>query len=118
MKLTEENFLLFAAKHYDNPTCGSTKEFYEDLARFKYLKRLFKRYNRNFELKERLILNHIIVLYNVFGVKPCNEMMFFKMEEEDWSTVKTFLVFLNYLPESDKVEIPINEDIAKVLRNI
>jgi len=117
-ELTEDNFLLFAAKNYDNPQCESSDEFYNDLQRFKYLKRLFKRYTVNQDLQERLILNHIIVLYNLFGIKGCNRMIFFKMEEEYWSALKTFLVFLNYLPESDKVEVPLDPTIIKVLREI
>jgi hypothetical protein len=118
MKLTEDNFLIFAAQNYNNPHCESTEEFYDDLSRFKYLKRLFKRYKVNSDLQERLILNHIIVLYNVFGVKACNEMMFFRMEQEYWSYLKTFLLFLNFITDTTKVEVPIDENIAKVLRKI
>lgn len=118
MELTDDNFALFAAKNYNNPHCESTDEFYNDLQRFKYLKRLFKRHLQNDDLQERLILNHIIVLYNLFGVKACNEMMFFKIEKEYWSTLKTFLVFLNYLPESYKVEVPLDFSAVDVLRNI
>lgn len=118
MKLTEDNFLIFAAKNYNNPHCESTDEFYDDLNRFKYLKRLLKRYKTNSDLQERLILNHIIVLYNVFGIKSCNIMMFFKLEKEYWSALKTFLVFLNYLPESEYIEVPLDLNIIRVLREI
>lgn len=100
-KLDETNFLLYAAKHYDNPSCFDTVEFYEDLSRFKYLKRLFSRYEETGELKERLILNHIIVLYNLFGVPATTRMLFFKLKGY-YSFLKPFLVFLNYCP--DKVE--------------
>jgi hypothetical protein len=117
-ELTDDNFVIFAAKHYDNPQCSSSEEFYDDLNRFKYLKRLFKRYKQNGDLQERLILNHIVVLYNVFGIKPSNKMMFFKMELEYWSALKTFLVFLNYLPEDEKVEVPIDNMIADKLRKL
>jgi len=97
-KLDETNFLLYAAKHYDNPSCFDTLEFYEDLNRFKYLKRLFSRYDETGELKERLILNHIIVIYNLFGVEASTRMLFFKLKGYH-HYLKPFLVFLNYCPE-------------------
>lgn len=97
-KLDETNFLLYAAKHYDNPSCFDTLEFYEDLSRFKYLKRLFSRYEETGELKERLILNHIIVLYNLFGIPATTRMLFLKLENH-LSSLIPFLVFLNYAPE-------------------
>lgn len=100
-KLDESNFLLYAAKHYENAQCYDTIEFYDDLKRFKYIKRLFNRYVEEGDLKERLILNHIIVLNNVFGAEPTARMLFLKckgMEEY----LKPFLLFLNILPE--KVE--------------
>jgi len=117
-ELTEDNFIIYAAKHYDNPQCTDTDEFYDDLNRFKYLKRLLRRYQDNGDLQERLILNHIIVLYNVFGITAANRMMFYKMEEKYWSEIKTFLVYLNYLPETDKVDIPLDQKIIQVLRKI
>ena len=75
-KLDESNFLLYAAKHYDNPQCFDTIEFYEDLKRFKYIKRLFNRYIEDGDLKERLVLNHIVILFNLFGVKAAIRMLF------------------------------------------
>jgi hypothetical protein len=117
-KLNSKNFYLFAAKHYDNPQCMTQEEFEDDLQRFKYLKRLFNRYELNGELSERLILNHLVVLYNVFGIKAANHMMFYKIEEKNWSVLKTFLVFLNYLPEDQYVEVPLDEKIVGVLRKI
>lgn len=117
-ELTENNFELYAAKHYDNPRCLDIEEFYDDLARFKYIKRLLRKYKQSGELQERLILNHFIILYNVFGIEAANRMVFFKMEPELWPAVKTFLVYLNYLPESEKVEVPIDTTIANVLRKI
>ena len=124
-KLTEENFVRFAMNHYDNSQCKGLDEFEEDLNRFKYLKRLFYRYRQNGELRERLILNHIIVLYNVFGIDAATKMLFFRIETEFWPQLKTFLVFLNYMPKeiiADKriaeSDIPIDEDIVKVLRAI
>ncbi len=103
--LTEENYIFYAIKNYDNPQCAGTKEFYEDLSRIVYLKRLFRKYKTSGELKERLILNHIIILYNVFGIEAASRLLFFKIEEDHHSQLKTFLIFLNYIkPESDYVE--------------
>jgi hypothetical protein len=98
-KLDESNFLLYAAKNYDNVQCYDTLEFYDDLKRFKYVKRLFNRYDEERDLKERLILNHIIILNNVFGPVPTARMLFLKchgMEEY----LKPFLLFLNILPDT------------------
>lgn len=97
-KLDETNFMLYAAKYYDNPSCFDTLEFYEDLNRFKYIKRLFSRYEESGELKERLILNHIIILYNLFGVPATTRMLFFKLKGF-YHLLKPFLVLLNYLPD-------------------
>ena len=116
--LNDENFVLFASKNYNNPQCTSIEEFYEDLFRFRHLKKLLKRYYQNDDLRERLILNHLIVIYNVFGIKAANRMIFFRMEKKHWSALKTFLVFLNYLEESEKVEIPLDTHIIQVLRNL
>ena len=117
-KLNSKNFMLFAAKSYNNPQCMTEEEFQEDLQRFKYLKRLFNRYEITGELTERLILNHLIVLYNVFGIKEANHMMFYKIEEKNWSILKTFLVYLNYLPEDQYVEVPLDKNVVEVLRKI
>jgi len=100
-KLDEFNFLLYAAKHYDNPQCYDTIEFYDDLKRIKYIKRLLNRYIEEGDLKERLILNHIIVLNNVFGPKATTKMLFLKCKGLE-QQLKSFLLFLNILPE--KVE--------------
>jgi hypothetical protein len=97
-KLDETNFLLYAAKHYDNPSCFDTLEFYEDLNRFKYLKRLFSRYQETGELKERLILNHIIIIYNLFGSDAATRMLFFKLKDYH-GLLKPFLVLLEFCPE-------------------
>ena len=117
-ELNSKNFMLFAAKSYDNPQCMTEEEFQEDLQRFKYLKRLFNRYETNGELSERLILNHLIVLYNVFGIKEANHMMFYKIDQKNWSALKTFLVYLNYLPEDQHIEVPLDQKIIEVLRKI
>ena len=97
-KLDESNFLLYAAKHYDNAQCFDTVEFYEDLNRFKYIKRLFNKYRESGDLKERLILNHIMILYNLFGPLATTRMLFLKLRGYE-SYLIPFLVFLNYLPD-------------------
>jgi len=117
-KLTHRNFKLYAAKHYDNPECLDIEEFKQDLSRFKYLKRLLKRYELTGDLQVRLILNHIIVLYNVFGIEHCNKMMWFKINDEHWHVIKPFLVYLHYLPEEEKVEIAMDPYIVDVLRKL
>jgi hypothetical protein len=96
----------------------TTEEFEEDLQKFKYVKRLFNRYETTGELSERLILNHLIVLYNVFGIKAANHMMFHKIDKTSWPLLKTFLVYLNYLPEDQYVEIPLDMNVIGVLRKI
>jgi hypothetical protein len=95
--LNDDNFIIYAMKAYDRPNCIMS-EFEEDLSRIKYVKRLIKRYKTTGELKERLILNHIIVLSNVFGIESSARMLFFKIDKEDYDILKTFLLFLNYMP--------------------
>lgn len=114
-KITNENVLLFAIQHYDNPQCEGESEFLDDMKRFKYLKRLFRRYQESGELKERLILNHIIVLNNVFGADAASTLLLFKIEPKFWSELKTFMDFLGMIPQNELKEIPINEEIQKVL---
>ena len=93
-ELNEDNFLLFAIKNYENPQAVTKEDFEKDLNHFKYIKRLLKRYRNNGELKTHLILNHFIVLYNIFG-DAATPMLFFKIERELWSVMKTFIIFLN-----------------------
>lgn len=122
-KLTENNFLLYAMHHYDNPQCHSLDEFEEDLRKFLYLKKLLSRYKKDGELRERLILNHIIVLYNVFGDATTN-MLFYKIGEECWDTLATFLVYLERMPEKipghsvELIDIALDENVISVLRKI
>ena len=117
-KLTNKNFKLFASQHYNNPECVDIEEFNEDLSRFKYLKRLLRRYEVDDDLQERLILNHLIVLYNVFGIEACNRMIWFKIEPIHWHYIKPFLVYLHYLPENEKVDVIMDPYIVKVLREL
>ena len=97
-KLDESNVLLYAAKHYSNTTCCDTVEFYEDLNRFKYIKRLFNKYLESGELKERLIINHLTIVYNVFGVEPATRMLFLKLQGQ-YHLLKPFLLLLGTLPD-------------------
>jgi|TARA_B110000483_G_C17839582_1_gene406013 hypothetical protein len=116
--LNRRNFELFASQNYNNPECLDIEEFKEDLSRFKYLKRLLRRYELTEDLQIRLILNHIIVLYNVFGIEAANRMIWYKIEPEHWTYIKPFLVFLNYLPIDEKVEIPLDPLIVDTLRKL
>lgn len=102
--LNEDNFLLFAIKNYENPQAVTKDDFNRDLNHFKYIKRLLKKYIKTGEIRTHLLINHFIVLYNVFG-EATNPMLFFKIEEELWPQVKTFIVFLNKLPEYPKSKI-------------
>jgi hypothetical protein len=116
--LTSDNFIMYAMQNYDNPACVDIQEFEEDLKRFKYLKRLLNRYKNNGDLQERLILNHIIVIYNVFGIEASNRMMQFKIDDSYWPALKPFLIYLGYLSESEKIEIAMDLNVIEVLRKI
>jgi hypothetical protein len=109
-ELNEENFLLFAIKNYENPQAITKEDFDKDLKHFKYVKRLIKKYKKSGELKVNLLLNHFVILYNIFG-EAATPMLFFKIDRELWDTVKTFIVFLNRLPDYPKSYIhQIEED--------
>jgi hypothetical protein len=124
--LTNDNIMIFAMKAYDKPNCIMS-EFKEDIKRFNYLKRLFKRYRKLNELRDQLVINHLIVLNNVFGPEIATRLLFFKVSKEDYSILKTYLLFLSCMPErvrgikgTDIIssEIPIDTTIANALRNI
>ena len=100
--LTEESFLMFAMREYNNMQCTDIEEFYDDLKKIKYIKRLFNIYKNDGQLKERLILNHLITWYNVFPVQAGTRILFYKIEEQFWPMLKTFLIFLDRMP--DKIE--------------
>ena len=106
--LNNENFMMFAMKTYTNPQCTSIEEFHEDLNRIKYIKRLLGKYNKKGILKTRLILNHVIILNNIFGNEACCRILFHKLEPEFHSSIKTFLQFLKYLPKTIP-EAPLNK---------
>jgi len=124
--LTSENILIYAMKAYDRPDCIMS-EFKEDMKRFNYLKRLFRKYRKLGEIKDRLVINHLVVLYNVFGVEVATRLLFYKVSEEDHITLKTYLIFLNYMPSViPKIngkdilssDIAVDMNIAEVLRQI
>jgi len=121
--LNDDNIIYFAMKNYSNPSCKNVEEFQEDYNRIKYVKRLFNRYEQSGVLRERLILNHIITIYNVFGVEASSRMLFNRLDEKQYSMLKTFLVYLNYCPEQkfdniDIVSIPLDATIIKKLRSL
>ena len=118
--LTPETIDIFAKRHYDNPSDVNNEEFEDDMKRFKYLKRLFRKYetSKGKELKERLVINHIIILVNVFGVDAATTLLFFKIERNHWPLLKTFLVYLSYMPENDLVDVPIIHTVMGKLGQI
>ena len=114
-ELTPDNWMFFAIQNYDNPTSVTYSDFEEDLNRIKYIKRLLRRYDTTGELKTHLILNHIIVMYNVFDA-AATPLLFYKIEATYWSILKAFMLFLNRLPESLNVDV--NEECLKQLNLI
>jgi len=127
IQLTEDNFIFYAMKAYENTSCQDMVEFREDVSRVKYIKRLLNRYIKTGVLKERLLLNHLIVFYNTFSQPEATRMLFFKSDTSSYSALKTFLVFIDRMPERiDGVldleilnsDIPVDLKIANVLRKI
>jgi hypothetical protein len=125
--LTELTIYQYLIKSYDNPHCFGVEEFEEDIKRIKYIKRLINRYVVYGETKERLLLNHIISFYNVFGLEAATRILFFKIDEEYYSILKTYLTFLNYMPEKVHLingkntldsDISIDTEIVKKLRDL
>jgi len=115
----DDAFLEYAMENYKNPSCSGREEFEEDINRIKYVKRLFGRYFSTGELKERLILNHIIIFYNVFEMEAATKMLFYRMEDKFKPLVKTFLVYLNYLPEDEAyVRVPMDTKVIQILRRL
>ena len=116
--VTEENYIIVAAKHYINHQCSSTDEFYEDLNRIKYIKRLINRYHDTGDLPDRLLMNHIIVFCNVFTIPIGIKLMALKLEYKYWSVIKPFLVKLKYILPGDLTGIEMDPKVVEVLRNI
>lgn len=117
-ELNDKNFELYAAQNYNNPRCLDIAEFYDDVSKFKYLKKLFKRYSDKNVLQERLILNHIITLHNIFVVEAATNMCFYKIHEIHWPALKTFLLYLNYIREDEYINIPSDLYVALKLQQI
>tara|TARA_Y100001951_G_scaffold82221_1_gene70606 strand:+ start:197 stop:565 length:369 start_codon:yes stop_codon:yes gene_type:complete len=117
-ELTNGNYMMFALLHYDNPHCKDITEFFEDIKRLHYIRRLFKRYHDDSVLKERLIINHLVTFYNVFENKAATRILFYKVEKEYHPVLKTFLVFLNRIPLEKYVEIGLDETIIEKLRGM
>ena len=117
-KITSENVMMFAIKHYDNPQCEGEKEFHDDMKRFKYIKRLLRKNKETGIFKERLLLNHIIILNNLFSPEACVTLLLFKIQKEYWSTLKSFLLFLNIIRDDELQHVKEDETILNTLGKI
>lgn len=119
-ELNDENFILFAIKNYENPQSATEHDFYDDLKRFKWIKRLLKKYKNNGEMNIHLLINHFLILYNIFG-DAATPLLFFKIDSEYWSFIKTIIVYLGRFPEYPKTElhnIPIDNECLSVLNKL
>jgi len=119
-ELNEENYIIFAIKHYENPQAMTQEDFFEDMKRFKWIKRLLNKYKNTGELNIHLIINHFMVLYNVFG-EAATPLLFYKLNKELWSILKTFVLYLGRLPEYPKTtihDIPVDIECLKILKSI
>jgi len=117
-ELTEENLFLYAAKHYYNPKFTDIEEFHEDLSRFKYIKRLLNRYIQEGELMDRLIMNHLIVVSNVFGIDATLKILELKMSKKHWEVIKPFLIFLKYIKNDQYAEVALDKTVVERLRKV
>jgi len=118
-KITAKNFNAFALKNYDDPQCEDIEDFHEDLRRFRYLKRLLHRYHESGEMRERLMLNHLITIFNVFGFDASMRMLDFKIKNDKyWSSIKTMLLYLNYVENTWRDTTPLDVPLAKRLKQL
>ena len=117
-KITPSNVLMYAIKNYSNPHCEGEKEFEDDLKRFKYIKRLLNRYIESDELPDRLLLNHFIVVFNMFGIEAALNILELKLEDKHWPIVKPFLIFLNYIKNDQYTGITMDPFVVDKLRKI
>ena len=117
-KITSDNVMMFAVANYDNPQCESEKEFYDDMKRFKYIKRLLRKYHDTKILKESLLLNHIIILNNLFGPEACVTLLLFKIQREYWGALKSFLLFIGILREDELFDIEQDNFVLDRLRKL
>ena len=117
-KITPQNVVMYEIKHYDNPQCEGEKEFEDDLKRFKYIKRLLRRYYETGVLKERLLLNHLIVLNNVFSIEAATTLLLYKIQPSYWPALKSFLLYLNNIDSKELSEIEHDKDVLETLGKI
>lgn len=117
-ELTEDNFIFFAAKNYYNPKCHDIEDFYEDIKRFKYLKRLLNKYRETGKLSERLILNHIIIIFNLFGIPAGLKMVEYKFDYDQLKVIKPFLLYLRYIKENEYTYIDMDQNVIDALRKL
>ena len=116
--ITADNVMMYAIRHYNNPQCEGEKEFQDDSKRFKYIKRLLRKYHETGILKERLLLNHFIVLKNVFGTDACATLLLFKIQREYWSIMKSFLLYLNIITEEELKDVDRDENVHQILEKL
>ena len=116
--ITNDNVMMFAIKHYDNPQCESEKEFHDDMKRFKNIKRLLRKHKDSGILKERLLLNHIIILNNLFGPEACVTLLLFKIQKEYWETLKSFLLYLNMIRDDELQDVKESQKVLDILRKL
>jgi ABC-type sugar transport system ATPase subunit len=118
-KITAKNFNAFALKNYDDPQCEDIEDFHEDLRRFRYLKRLLHRYHESGEMRERLMLNHLITIFNVFGFDAPMRMLDFKIKNDKyWSSIKTMLLYLSYVENTWRDDTPLDVPLANRLKQL
>ena len=117
-KITPQNVVMYAIKNYDNPQGEGEKEFEDDLKRFKYIKRLLRRYYDTGVLKERLLLNHLIVLNNVFSMEAATTLLLYKIQPTYWPALKSFLIYLNSISDNELIEIEHDNDVLETLGNV
>tara|TARA_Y100001937_G_scaffold125684_1_gene193034 strand:+ start:1994 stop:2362 length:369 start_codon:yes stop_codon:yes gene_type:complete len=117
-ELNDKNILLYAAKNYYNPTFSDIDEFHEDMKRFKYIKRLVNRYLETNMFPHRLLLNHIIIIFNVFGIEPALKMLDFRLDDKHWPVIKPILIYLSYIRNDQYVGITMDNTVVEFLRRI
>lgn len=117
-ELTEDTFLLFAARHYYNPKCIDADEFFEDIKRFKYVKRAINKYFESGKISVNLVLNHLIVIFNVFDIGPGLKLLEYKFDAKYWSVIKPCIVYLKIVPNDKYTGIPMDELVINELRKI
>ena len=116
--INSSNVVMYAIRHYNNPQCEGEKEFEDDLKRFKYIKRLLRKYHDTGILKERLLLNHLIVLHNVFGTTACVTLLLYKIQKEYWSVLKSFLIFLNSITPEEIPDVDVDNRVLNALEKL